>query len=895
MTDTVEVADCFAFDNALKFTISESNGLQQKFTLNTYKFNTMLTFRLSILFIFFVQPISAQTLTEVPVGPPFEDVQQGDMAFADIDNDGDQDLMIIGRRNTTISTTLYVNDGAGQYIEVSETPFDQVWLGAIAFADVDGDNDQDVLITGLSNVSELIAKLYLNDGTGTFTEAMNTPFEGVNFSAIAFADIDGDNDQDVLITGTTAGESSIADLYLNNGSGIFSLVSDTPFEAVEAGSIAFANVNDDDLIDVLIAGNAGGLDGRITNLYINDGTGDFFEIQNTPFEGIGDGSIAFSDVDGDDDQDVLITGKNNSFNNIAKLYENDGFGSFAEVTGTPFEGVNFSAIAFVDSDSDNDMDVLITGQGNNDRISSLYVNNGDGIFSIAENTPFDPVVFGDVAIADIDGDNHSDILISGLNFSSSPVASTLLYTNDGTGQFTKRDGTSFEGVYFSSLAYVDIDGDDDQDVFITGINREDDPTSVLYTNDGSGDFSEIPSIFPALSFSEIAFADVDGDDDQDVLIIGEDDFSNDARLYLNNGSGFFSVVFDTPFERVDEGAIAFSDIDQDNDQDVLITGYDNLNNAVAHLYVNNGSGSFSEVSSVPFEGVSFSAVAFADVDGDNDQDVLISGQNNQFLPTTNLYLNDGSGVFTIDASANFEDLGFGSIAFADIENDGDQDVVITGIDNLGGDITKLYANNGSGSFTEINTPFEGVHDSSISFEDVDGDNDQDLLITGFSTTAGHISKLYINDGSGNFTELPGTPFEQVRQGSIAFADVDGDNDPDLLITGQNDSFERIARLYINEGATSSSRELITESSLRITLFPNPAPNDKLNVRFESEKSGFAIIQIYSLSGHLMSQHQTRVSKGTIGLGIDISSLAPGSYFIEINDGKNRGTSRFIIQ
>ncbi|MEO0625865.1 MAG: VCBS repeat-containing protein, partial [Bacteroidota bacterium] len=234
MTDTVEVADCFAFDNALKFTISESNGLQQKFTLNTYKFNTMLTFRLSILFIFFVQPISAQTFTEVPVGPPFEDVQQGDMAFADIDNDGDQDLMIIGRRNTTISTTLYVNDGAGQYIEVSETPFDQVWLGAIAFADVDGDNDQDVLITGLSNVSELIAKLYLNDGTGTFTEAMNTPFEGVNFSAIAFADIDGDNDQDVLITGTTAGESSIADLYLNNGSGIFSLVSDTPFEAVEA-------------------------------------------------------------------------------------------------------------------------------------------------------------------------------------------------------------------------------------------------------------------------------------------------------------------------------------------------------------------------------------------------------------------------------------------------------------------------------------------------------------------------------------------------------------------------------------------------------------------------------------------------------------------------------------
>jgi predicted nucleotidyltransferase len=90
-----------------------------------------------------------------------------------------------------------------------------------------------------------------------------------------------------------------------------------------------------------------------------------------------------------------------------------------------------------------------------------------------------------------------------------------------------------------------------------------------------------------------------------------------------------------------------------------------------------------------------------------------------------------------------------------------------------------------GSFSEVTgTPFEGVAISSIAFADVDGDNDQDVLITGLNNSF-RISKLYTNDGMGNFSEMTGTPFEGVADGSIAFADVDGDNDQDVLITGQN--------------------------------------------------------------------------------------------------------------
>jgi hypothetical protein len=102
--------------------------------------------------------------------------------------------------------------------------------------------------------------------------------------------------------------------------------------------------------------------------------GSFSEVTGTPFEGVARSSIAFADVDGDNDQDVLITGSNNSDAFISKLYTNDGMGNFSEMTGTPFEGVDRSSIAFADVDGDNDQDVLITGQG----LLSLWLNKKSG-------------------------------------------------------------------------------------------------------------------------------------------------------------------------------------------------------------------------------------------------------------------------------------------------------------------------------------------------------------------------------------------------------------------------------------------------------------------------------------------------------------------------------------
>jgi DNA/RNA endonuclease YhcR with UshA esterase domain/uncharacterized membrane protein YjjP (DUF1212 family) len=394
--------------------------------------------------------------------------------------------------------------------------------------------------------------------------------------------------------------------------------------------------------------------------------------------------------------------------------------------------------------------------------------------------------------------------------------------------FSEVLGTPFEGVEVGSIAFSDIDGDGDQDVFITGSNSSLSPIAKLYANDGTGIFSEFitsETSFVEAELSSIAFSDVDGDNHPDILIAGQvSSLASVTNLYINSGgTGAYDHV-PTPFEGVSDCSIAFSDVDGDNDQDVLITGLNSSGTQIAKLYTNDGTGTFSEVTGTPFEEVDLSSIAFSDVDGDSDEDVLITGFNYPGDPIAKLYLNDGTGTFSEVAGTPFEGVAIGSIAFSDVDGDNDPDVLITGANSATTPIAKLYINDGAGTFTEVTgTIFEGVFASSIAFSDVDGDNDQDVLITGQNSSSIPIAKLYTNDGMGNFSEVTETPFEGVASSSIAFADVDGDNDQDVLITGQNSSGTPIAKLYTNDGLVESIDSPKRTSNIPFRVFPNPLP------------------------------------------------------------------------
>jgi hypothetical protein len=376
-------------------------------------------------------------------------------------------VFLICMWGTTLSAQIF-SESPQTFLEVS--------LGAVAFADIDGDGDNDLLVTGADIDSEHRTILYSNQD-GIFTANPDVPFPDLLHSTITFFDLDADADPDLLLTGETETGDRVAQLYTNEG-GQFTEVLNTPFDGVYRGSVATADIDGDSDLDLFITG-ANPNEERIAKLYTNQ-DGSFTEVLNTSFEGVLRSSVAFADIDGDDDPDLLITGTNSSDDPITKLYTNQD-GSFSEVPNTPFPAVDRGAVAFADIDGDTDPDLVLTGWGVSSFLTILYHNEG-GVFTEVSNTPLLGVVYSSVAFADVDNDGDPDLLIMGAPAAENPF--TRLYTNEA-GVFTEVSDTPFFGGWLGSVAFADVDGDGDLDLYVTGADTEVPPlpSAHLYINE----------------------------------------------------------------------------------------------------------------------------------------------------------------------------------------------------------------------------------------------------------------------------------------------------------------------------------------------------------------------------------------------------------------------------
>ena len=111
-----------------------------------------------------------------------------------------------------------------------------------------------------------------------------------------------------------------------------------------------------------------------------------------------------------------------------------------------------------------------------------------------------------------------------------------------------------------------------------------------------------------------------------------------------------------------------------------------------------------------------------------------------------IYINDGNGNFSFDTKNHLDGLFYPSIATADVDGDGDMDFIHAGSKNPAIKVLKLYVNNGNGIFKPVRgLPFKKVNDGLVAFLDVDQDNDQDVLISGF-TNSGIETRLYLDGG-----------------------------------------------------------------------------------------------------------------------------------------------------
>ncbi|MEO1714917.1 MAG: VCBS repeat-containing protein, partial [Bacteroidota bacterium] len=296
-----------------------------------------------------------------------------------------------------------------------------------------------------------------------------------------------------------------------------------------------------------------------------------------------------TDIDGDNVADVFIAGRNADNTLVSKLYLNEA-GTYLEQANTPFVGVEFGTVDVVDLNGDSLLDILLTGQGENAPLAALYLNQGAGEFVAAAGMPFSAVSQSATTIADLNGDQLPDILITGSSQSGLP--STHLYLNQGAGTFEEETNHPFEDVELGAIASFDFNDDTFPDIVLSGSNGQAEPITKLYLNDGLGNFIEIPAgSMEQVEASSIAYADINDDAFPDLLIAGktaQENASVVTHLYLSDGQGNFTLSEDASFLGVQKGDIAFLDFNMDDLPDIFMVGQNNSNDPTARLYLNTG-------------------------------------------------------------------------------------------------------------------------------------------------------------------------------------------------------------------------------------------------------------------------------------------------------------------
>jgi hypothetical protein len=313
---------------------------------------------------------------------------------------------------------------------------------------------------------------------------------------------------------------------------------------------------------------------------------------------------------------------------------------------------------------------------------------------------------------------------------------------------------------------VDIDDDGDTDVLATEWGIVGQRNINLYKNDGAMTFtpSQVADADFDLLYDVLA---VDMDDDGDKDIVGASAY--DGVAWFENDGGFSSPV---PAQIIDTD-FSFSvfaiDLNLDGHMDVLSADFDGDK---VSWFENDGAEGFTS-RIIAGSLADASHVFAADMDNDGDLDVLSTSRGSGFSGSVNLHRNDGSMGFStevVDASM----LGANAVVAADIDNDGDNDIVAATRDGSG--LIKWYENDGLGNFAIhlIEQGYWGIQ--KIFATDMDSDGHIDIVSA--NRNNGEVF-WYHNDGNENFTRyVTSAAWEGV--GTVFPADLDGDGDLDII-------------------------------------------------------------------------------------------------------------------
>ncbi len=585
--------------------------------------------------------------------------------------------------------------------------------------------------------------------------------------------------------------------------------------AKTAKCVKAADLNGDGALDIISASRG---DNKLA--WYEKTTNDRYIVRIIDNKLTGTESFDIADFDKDGDIDIVAAAYTDNFIN---WYENDGKGNF---TLRPLiTGYNLPrSICAADVDSDGDMDIVSTSYGS--KTIDWYDNNGNKTFTkktvaTGVTTPWY------VTTSDIDKDGDVDILVT-----SRDLNLVLLYNNNGSQVFTSQTIDN-KAAGAECVAVGDINKDGILDIVACSYW---DNKIKWYQNDGNLNFTMHLITSKADGVRSIFLSDVDSDNDLDVVYCSY--WLDKVAWYENDGSGGFATEHIVSNENNGPEFVSCYDLNGDNVIEFLTASSDD--NKVS--WAKTISSSETQVMDITYPSIGSETALIKDIDNDGDNDVLVTAQmaeivfwfenlgNNDFLPhdilkntkgirygevgdmnndghpdiiigeyyakKLSILYNDGVQNFTKTEIASLD--GIQCIVISDVNKDGRLDIVTASRND---DKICWFRQESDGTFTEVVVSNTADAASSVEVSDLDKDGDMDILSTSVNDD---MSCWYQNDGSGNFTKKKITDTNDYPA-IIAVGDINADGYVDCIVGSRNDNS---LSYYKNDGSMNFTKNTV---------------------------------------------------------------------------------------